>query len=62
MKKLWKSIDTSILKSLPNPAQGYEQRINIPEFTFLGVHDQPDFGNITIWFYGNEKTIEFYYF
>ena len=58
MKKLWKSIDTSILKSLPNPAQGYEQRINIPEFTFLGVHDQPDFGNITIWFYGNEKTIE----
>lgn len=57
-KKLWKSIDGSTLKSLPNAAKGYEQRINIPEFTFLGVHNQPDFGNITIWFYGNEKTIE----
>ena len=57
-KKLWNTIDSSILKSLPNAAKGYEQRINIPEFTFLGVHNQPDFGNITIWFYGNEKTIE----
>jgi 7-cyano-7-deazaguanine reductase len=57
-KKLWKSIDGSKLKSLPNAAKGYEQRISIPEFTFLGVHNQPDFGNITIWFYGNEKTIE----
>ena len=56
--KLWNSIDGSILKSLPNAAKGYEQRISIPEFTFLGVHDQPDFGNITIWYYGNTKTIE----
>jgi 7-cyano-7-deazaguanine reductase len=56
--KLWNSIDGSTLKSLPNAAKGYEQRISIPEFTFLGVHDQPDFGNITIWYYGNTKTIE----
>ena len=56
--KLWNSIDGSTLKSLPNDAKGYEQRISIPEFTFLGVHDQPDFGNITIWYYGNAKTIE----
>jgi len=56
--KLWNSIDGSTLKSLPNAAKGYEQRISIPEFTFLGVHDQPDFGNITIWYYGNAKTIE----
>jgi len=56
--KLWNSIDSSTLKSLPNAAKGYEQRISIPEFTFLGVHDQPDFGNITIWYYGNTKTIE----
>jgi 7-cyano-7-deazaguanine reductase len=56
--KLWNSIDGNILKSLPNAAKGYEQRISIPEFTFLGVHDQPDFGNITIWYYGNTKTIE----
>jgi 7-cyano-7-deazaguanine reductase len=56
--KLWNSIDGSVLKSLSNAAKGYEQRISIPEFTFLGVHDQPDFGNITIWYYGNTKTIE----
>lgn len=57
-KKLWKTIDGSSLKSLPNAAKGYEQRITIPEFTFLGVHNQPDFGFITLWFYGKEKTIE----
>jgi len=57
-KKLWKSIDGSLLKSLPNAAKGYEQKITIPEFTFLGVKDQPDFGHIVIWFYGKDKTIE----
>jgi len=57
-KKLWDSINEDVLKSLPNAARGYEQRINIPEFTFLGGADQPDFGHVTIWFYGNEKTIE----
>lgn len=58
MKKLWETIDQSLLKSLPNAARGYEQRITIPEFTFLGVHNQPDFGNIVMWFYGGDKTIE----
>jgi len=57
-KKLWDSIDGAALKSLPNAAKGYEQRIVIPEFTFLGVHDQPDFGVITIWYYGKDRTIE----
>jgi len=56
--KLWKSIDFSILESLPNAAVGYELKITIPEFTFLGVHDQPDFGSIQLWFYGQDKTIE----
>lgn len=56
--KIWSSIDGSTLKSLPNAAKGYEQRISIPEFTFLGVKNQPDFGNITIWFYGKDRTIE----
>jgi 7-cyano-7-deazaguanine reductase len=56
--KIWSAIDGSALKSLPNAARGYEQRITIPEFTFLGVKNQPDFGNITIWFYGKDRTIE----
>lgn len=56
--KLWNSVVSSSLKTIPNPAVGYEQKISIPEFTFLGVKNQPDFGNITIWFYGNAYTIE----
>jgi 7-cyano-7-deazaguanine reductase len=58
MKKIWNTISGSALQSITNAARGYEQRITIPEFTFLGVHDQPDFGNIVIWFYGDNKTIE----
>lgn len=57
-KKLWQTIGSGILKSLPNAAKGFEQRVTVPEFTFLGVQNQPDFGNITIWFYGADKTIE----
>lgn len=57
-KKLWDTIDGSLLKALPNAARGYEQRVTVPEFTFLGVKDQPDFGVITLWFYGKDKTIE----
>lgn len=56
-KKLWDSVQNN-LKSLPNPKSGYEQYIDIPEFTFLGVQNQPDFGHIKIWFHGNSKTIE----
>lgn len=58
MKKIWNTISGSALQAIPNAAKGYEQRITIPEFTFLGVHDQPDFGSIVIWFYGADKTIE----
>lgn len=57
-KKLWQTIDDKVLKFLPNAARGYEQHISVPEFTFLGVANQPDFGVITIWFYGRERTIE----
>ena len=57
-KKLWDSISSDILKSISNAAKGYEQRISIPEFTFLGGANQPDFGSVVIWFYGRDKTIE----
>ena len=57
-KKLWNVIEGKALESLPNAAQGYEQYIDIPEFTFLGVHNQPDFGHIKMWFHGEDKTIE----
>ncbi len=55
----FKDIDKSILKSLPNPTdQAYEIKIKIPEFTFLGVKNQPDFADVYITFYPQKKIIE----
>ena len=45
MKK-YDTIDKTILKALPNPSAGaYEIKVKIPEFTFLGVKEQPDFAD-----------------
>jgi 7-cyano-7-deazaguanine reductase len=50
---------THLLRRIPNPtAAAYEQKIHIPEFTFLGVANQPDFGEVLITFYPGEWTIE----
>ena len=57
--KLYDQIDSSLLKSIPNPSKGaYEIKVKIPEFTFLGVKEQPDFANAYISFYPNSKIIE----
>ena len=57
--KLHQSIDKRILKAIPNPSkEAYEIKIKIPEFTFLGVHEQPDFANVYLTFYPKEKIIE----
>jgi 7-cyano-7-deazaguanine reductase len=48
-----------ILKAIPNPSrEGYEIKMKIPEFTFEGVRSQPDFANIYLTFYPNDKVIE----
>lgn len=58
MKK-FEDIQSGILKSLPNPSKGaYEIKVKIPEFTFLGVKEQPDFATAFISFYPGEKIIE----
>jgi Enzyme related to GTP cyclohydrolase I len=55
----YKEIDSAILKSLPNPTkEAYEIKIKIPECTFLGVHEQPDFATIYLNFYPKAKIIE----
>jgi 7-cyano-7-deazaguanine reductase len=55
----YKDIDKSLLKSLPNPTgEAYEIKIKIPEFTFLGVKDQPDFADVYITFFPAGKIIE----
>jgi 7-cyano-7-deazaguanine reductase len=49
----------SLLKRLANPASGaYEQKIHMPEFTFIGVLNQPDFGEVLLTFYPSKWTIE----
>lgn len=58
-KKLYDKIDKSILKGLPNPTdQAYEIKVKVPECTFLGVHEQPDFATLYITFYADKKIIE----
>jgi len=57
--KTYKDIDASLLKSIPNPTgQAYEIKVKIPECTFLGVKNQPDFATIYLTFYPGESVIE----
>ncbi|HEX5026067.1 MAG TPA: 7-cyano-7-deazaguanine reductase [Agriterribacter sp.] len=57
--KTYKDIDRNLLKSIPNPSdQAYEIKTKIPEFTFLGVKEQPDFATLYITFYAGTKIME----
>lgn len=57
--KTYKDIDSNLLKAIPNPTgKAYEIKIKIPEFTFLGVKEQPDFAVIYLTFYPGKKVIE----
>jgi len=48
-----------MLTTIVNPTvQGYEIKIKSPEVTFLGVKDQPDFADLYLTFYPEEKVIE----
>ena len=59
-KKLYSDIDSSMLKSIPNPekVKPYEVKIKQPEVTFLRVYDQPDFATLYILMYPNGKVVE----
>jgi 7-cyano-7-deazaguanine reductase len=55
----YKDIDRSLLKAIPNPTTAaYEIKTKIPEFTFLGVKEQPDFAAIYLTFYPKSSIIE----
>jgi len=55
----YKDIDKTLLKSIPNPSkEAYEIKIKIPEFTFLGVQEQPDFADVFLTFYPKKRIIE----
>jgi len=57
--RTFKDIDRTILQAIPNPSdQAYEIKTRIPEFTFLGVKEQPDFAVIYLTLYPRKKVIE----
>jgi 7-cyano-7-deazaguanine reductase len=48
-----------VLRRLPNPTkEAYEQKIHIPELTFVGTANQPDFGEVLLTFYPGDYSIE----
>lgn len=56
-KRVWSNPE--VLTTIVNPTTaGYEVKIKNPEVTFLGVKNQPDYANVYIVFYPNEKVIE----
>lgn len=57
--KTYSAINKDLLVAIPNPSDGaYEIDIKIPEFTFLGVQEQPDFAIIYLTLYPGKKIIE----
>jgi 7-cyano-7-deazaguanine reductase len=55
----YQNIDASILRALRNPVKAaYEIKIKIPECTFLGVPDQPDFADVYLTFHPERSIIE----
>ncbi|MCA9493408.1 MAG: hypothetical protein KC621_25935 [Myxococcales bacterium] len=48
-----------LLRAIQNPSpDGYEQKIFLPELTFVGTANQPDFGEVLLTFYPDAYTIE----
>jgi 7-cyano-7-deazaguanine reductase len=56
--KPYGDVDPYVLKALPNPGGAIELKHKAPEVTFLGAHDQPDFGTLYVTFYPSETVIE----
>ena len=56
--RLWSSVDPSILRSLPHDMGPLELKHKVPEVTFLGVRDQPDFAELYITMYPDRRQIE----
>jgi 7-cyano-7-deazaguanine reductase len=56
--KPYEDIDPYVLKALPNPGGAIELKHKAPEVTFLGAHNQPDFGTLYVTFYPDKTVIE----
>jgi 7-cyano-7-deazaguanine reductase len=51
-------VNPNVLRKLPNPGGAMELKHKAPEVTFLGAHDQPDFGTLYVTFYPGDAVIE----
>ena len=57
-KRNWNK-NRTILQTIPNPTgEAYEIKIKVPELTFEGVREQPDFGILYLTFFPQKKIIE----
>ena len=56
--RLWDSVDPALLKWLPHDMGALELKHKVPEVTFLGVMNQPDFAELFITMYPKERQIE----
>jgi NADPH-dependent 7-cyano-7-deazaguanine reductase QueF len=57
--KTYKSADSSLLRAIRNPdKRPYEINIDVPEITFEGVGEQPDFAHAYITVYPDKNVIE----
>jgi len=57
-KRNWNK-NRPILQTIPNPTgEAYEIKIKVPELTFEGVREQPDFGILYLTFFPQKKIIE----
>src|SRR5687768_7096778 len=54
----WKTVSQSLLRSLPHEMGALELKHKVPEVTFLGVRDQPDFAELYITMYPSKREIE----
>jgi 7-cyano-7-deazaguanine reductase len=55
----YKDIDAALLRALRNPVEAaYEIKIKVPECTFLGVPDQPDFADVYLTLHPGRLIIE----
>jgi 7-cyano-7-deazaguanine reductase len=56
--RTWTSVDPTLLKWLPHELGAIELKHKVPEVTFLGVANQPDFAELFVTMYPSTRQIE----
>ena len=56
--RTWTSVDAGLLKWLTHEMGAIELKHKVPEVTFLGVRNQPDFAELYVTMYPDARQIE----